>query len=152
MSSKETPQYEADKRRFLPLKNSNPLIKQLLSQQMGSQHYHLHEKYQGLLLKVLPPAWRHQVYFEKIEKGEWHLLVANSEAAFKLRFLHNEISQALNQYLSKPIRLRIHVQPNLWQIIPQTRRPIAVKSARAYTEAEAEQSIKRFLADAAKKH
>lgn len=145
MADKEMPQYQADNRHFLPLKNSNPLIKQLLSQQIGAEQYRLHEKYQSLLLKVLPPAWQHQIYFDRIEKGEWHLIVASNEAAFKLRFLQQEISQALNQYLEKPARLRIHIEPQLWQRLPQTRRPIQVKSARQYSEAEAQDAINYFL-------
>lgn len=145
MSLKENPQYDAHNRKFFPLKNSAPLTKQLLSLQMGRESYQLHQHYQGLLLKVLPPSWQHKIYFERIEKGQWHLLVGNNEDAFKLRFLQNEISQALNQYLNQSAQLRIHVQPMLWQIIPQTRRPIHIKSARHYDEKQAEQAIKQGL-------
>lgn len=145
MSLKEYPQYHAENRHFFPLKNSASLAKQLLRGQMGQHNYQLHEHYQGLLLKVLPPSWQHKVYFERIEKGEWHLLVANNEDAFKLRFLQSEITQALNQHLNQAARLRIHIQPSLWQLIPQTRRPIHVKNARSYTEEQAKLSIKQRL-------
>ncbi len=141
----EKPQIAPRNRSNVPLEKSHPLLQQLIEKELLHQPAQkIHHRYQGLLSSCLPDYWHHRVFFRSISSGCWHLCVATQADAFKLRFLLPEVNERLNQHLTNPTKLKIHVNPDLWKCIPQTRRAIKVKSARHFSSQEAETIIKNF--------